>query len=416
MKRDKSVRYPSEGITPSATQLSFRGWRIPPRAPLSLKQVQDIYDRINWSFAADEVNRQQREYGTMGRESPISMCKALVLPYLTYIPSLTELARRLEEYDAYRVICGFQGRPPSRAKLWHFQNAPLLGEKKRNEVDQSRTIWFYEVLYRVLVRAVLVGDRLGLDLPFYCPADTEDQHQAQDILVESMLELVEYPGLKVHLFHGRDHAFPVFVRVAAPEQFASSYVMRAPPWWAGTKTEPDYLSYDDGASRSVRQYTACSAIIESSDGNILLGRRKAGYRPGDYALPGGRWRSGETLKECIEREIREETGLQVINLRPVSISFNRYPEANQECWSVGALVTDFTGSVTLREPDKCEGWSWYALDELPEPLFRPSQIVIDDRRQGRFAKITWEEIEDWIEKTQQEDAEPVPVTQLRLDL
>jgi 8-oxo-dGTP diphosphatase len=116
------------------------------------------------------------------------------------------------------------------------------------------------------------------------------------------------------------------------------------------------------------------------------------------------------------REVREETGLEAIDLRPISISFNRYHDGHAECWSVGARVTEFEGQVTLREPDRCEDWNWYSLDALPQPLFRPSQIIIDDYRLDRFPDITWDQIEDWIEKTKEDNAKPTPVSQLRLPL
>ena len=411
---------PPEVTEQSVPQLSFPGWETisTRKAYLDLEQVQAIYDRIDWSFAVDELNQQKRQYGRYGEKAPISMCKALALPYLTFIPSLGELARRLEEYDAYRVTCGFRGRAPTRAMLWHFQYAPLPGEKKRKregEVDQEKKKWFYKkILYQLLVRTVIVDNRLGLDLPFHYIEDAPELFEAGEELSRTTLELQEYPNLEFHLVHERNAPFPVEVYVFELGQFVDSYVMRPPPWWEEEKAKRHY--HDEGSeSRSLRQYTACSAIILSSENKVLLGKRKTGYKSGYYALPGGRWRSGETLKECLEREIKEEIGLQVIDLHPVSISFNRYYEdIYQECWSVGALVTEFQGQVTLREPERCEGWDWCDLDALPQPLFRPSQIIIDDYRFDRFPHITWEQMEDWIEKTKQDNAEPTSITQLRL--
>jgi 8-oxo-dGTP diphosphatase len=412
------VKGSPEVTAQSVAQLSFPGWETPTRhkAPLDLEKVQAIYDCINWSFAVDKLDQQGRQYGTYGEKTPISMCKALALPYLTFIPSLAELAVRLVEYDAYRVVCGFRGRPPTRAMLWHFQYAPLPGEKRRRQEgkrDKEKNTWFYEILYHILIRAVIVGDRLDFDLPFHYIEDVPELLETDDKLPSTTLKLQEYPNLEIHLVHRKQEYFPVQIRVFDLEQPVYSYVMRPPPWWGEEKDKQSY--HDEGSeSRSVRQYTACSAIIPSDNNKVLLGKRKTGYKPGHYALPGGRWKFGETLRECVEREIKEETGLEVVDLRPVSISFNRYQDGHQECWSLGALVTEFKGQVMLREPERCEGWGWYDLDALPQPLFRPSQIIIDDYRFRRFPNITWEQIEDWIEKTQKDNAEPTPTAQLRL--
>jgi ADP-ribose pyrophosphatase YjhB (NUDIX family) len=58
---------------------------------------------------------------------------------------------------------------------------------------------------------------------------------------------------------------------------------------------------------------AASAIVTDSDGRILLHRRRDNAM---WALPGGAMELGESLGDCVVREVREETGLQV---QPVSM-------------------------------------------------------------------------------------------------
>jgi ADP-ribose pyrophosphatase YjhB (NUDIX family) len=58
---------------------------------------------------------------------------------------------------------------------------------------------------------------------------------------------------------------------------------------------------------------AASAIVTDSDGRILLHRRRDNHM---WALPGGVLELGESLGDCVVREVREETGLDV---EPVGI-------------------------------------------------------------------------------------------------
>lgn len=65
-----------------------------------------------------------------------------------------------------------------------------------------------------------------------------------------------------------------------------------------------------------------SAIIENSKGEILIGKKPQGR--GVYLdcwhLPGGGLDKGETLGQGLIREIREETGLEIANIEPISFS------------------------------------------------------------------------------------------------
>jgi 8-oxo-dGTP diphosphatase len=70
-----------------------------------------------------------------------------------------------------------------------------------------------------------------------------------------------------------------------------------------------------------RPFVGVGAVIVNDDRVVLIKRR---YEPlaGRWSLPGGTVEVGETLEECLVREMREETGLDV-EVGPVIEVFDR---------------------------------------------------------------------------------------------
>jgi ADP-ribose pyrophosphatase YjhB (NUDIX family) len=73
-------------------------------------------------------------------------------------------------------------------------------------------------------------------------------------------------------------------------------------------TRTDYYN-DPNAPRANRIVPAATAVITNSEGKFLLQQRKDNSL---WALPGGKMEIGESITEAIVREIKEETGLDVV--------------------------------------------------------------------------------------------------------
>lgn len=60
-------------------------------------------------------------------------------------------------------------------------------------------------------------------------------------------------------------------------------------------------------------------LVEDQEGRYLLVRKPAGIGPykNTYLTPGGYINEGETADECVLRELYEETGVKVTNLKRV---------------------------------------------------------------------------------------------------
>lgn len=117
-------------------------------------------------------------------------------------------------------------------------------------------------------------------------------------------------------------------------------------------------------------------------GQVLLGKRKGSHGAGTWAPPGGHLEFGETFEECAIRETLEETQYILPPSAPAALVTNcLYPDEDKHYVTVGmrfAIDDDTTPVIVNTEPEKCEGWQWFAWTDLPEDLF-PSFVRIRDQ-------------------------------------
>ncbi len=104
----------------------------------------------------------------------------------------------------------------------------------------------------------------------------------------------------------------------------------------------------------------CSIGLVVKGDEILL-VRKPEWKPARYGLVAGFVEFGESLEQAMAREIAEETGIQVNNIRYVG----------SQCWPfpsqiMNGFVCDYvSGEIKLQEDELAEA-DWYRLDQLPE--------------------------------------------------
>lgn len=109
-------------------------------------------------------------------------------------------------------------------------------------------------------------------------------------------------------------------------------------------------------------------VFVERDGKFLFGKRKGSYGEGTWSLPGGHLEWMETPKDSCRREALEETGLKIYNLEKVTFE-NVFFSEDHHYVTLFYHTKDFVGYLENKEPEKCEGWEWFSLDEVPDPLF-----------------------------------------------
>ena len=117
-------------------------------------------------------------------------------------------------------------------------------------------------------------------------------------------------------------------------------------------------------------------ILIFKDGKILLGKRKGSNGEGEFAFPGGHLEYMESFKDCAERELAEECGVKVKNIR-FQLLANVVAYAPKHYVHIGLIADWESGEPKLLEPAKCELWAWYNIDELPTPMFEACKQSIN---------------------------------------
>ena len=124
-------------------------------------------------------------------------------------------------------------------------------------------------------------------------------------------------------------------------------------------------------------------VLAIRDGKILLGKRKNVYGAGAWGLPGGHLERGESMIGAAARELKEETDLVADKITFISLANNpRENEGKKHYIQLGFLAEGFSTEPKNMEPDRCEGWEWFKLDNLPEPIFRGHIKLIQLFKEG----------------------------------
>ena len=123
-------------------------------------------------------------------------------------------------------------------------------------------------------------------------------------------------------------------------------------------------------------------VMVLKDGKVLLGKRKGSHGEGEYAFPGGHLEYMESFESCARREVMEEVGIEIENVRFVRVA-NIQHYAPKHYIHIGLAAEWKKGEPKICEPEKCEGWDWYDLDHLPHPLFKTLPEDIESYKTGR---------------------------------
>ena len=118
-----------------------------------------------------------------------------------------------------------------------------------------------------------------------------------------------------------------------------------------------------------------AVIVRVRRGGEVLLARSPGFPPGLHSVLAGFVEPGESIEETVRREVREEVGIEVDNLRYFGSQSWPFPNS-----LMIAFTADYAGGELTPEPGEIEAAGWYAPDDLPPlpPRVSVARRMIDD--------------------------------------
>lgn len=113
---------------------------------------------------------------------------------------------------------------------------------------------------------------------------------------------------------------------------------------------------------------------------VLLGvRGNHSHGPNEWQLPGGKPDLWENPRMGAQRELKEETDLDVEenDLQFITWTDDRFPSHARHFVTLFFWTFDWVGEPKIMEPDKCLKIAWYPLNALPNNCMSGTRIAAE---------------------------------------
>lgn len=117
--------------------------------------------------------------------------------------------------------------------------------------------------------------------------------------------------------------------------------------------------------------------ILNDNRQLLLGKRKNSHGDGSWSPPGGHLEFMESVEECAKREVMEEIGITLKDVKEIVFTEDFYQDENKHYISIHVRAVMQDGKIEALEKDKCERWEWFDLNNLPNPIFISASNFLD---------------------------------------
>lgn len=112
-------------------------------------------------------------------------------------------------------------------------------------------------------------------------------------------------------------------------------------------------------ARHFPKISPCAIVLVRRDDELLL-VRNAAWPTGRYSLAAGFLSFGETLENCAAREVKEETGIDITDIRYVGSQSWPFPSQ-----LMAGFVANYAGGELVVDYNELEDARWFPINKLP---------------------------------------------------
>jgi 8-oxo-dGTP diphosphatase len=120
-------------------------------------------------------------------------------------------------------------------------------------------------------------------------------------------------------------------------------------------------------------------VIIERNGQVLLIKRTNVHGAGTWSTPGGHLEYGESPEECAIREVNEETGLNIGDVRFKGITNDLFEVSEKHYITIWMEGRHLAGEPVVNADGEASDIGWFSWDALPKPLFLPLQNFMEGK-------------------------------------
>ncbi|OGY32719.1 MAG: hypothetical protein A3C02_03745 [Candidatus Andersenbacteria bacterium RIFCSPHIGHO2_02_FULL_45_11] len=132
-------------------------------------------------------------------------------------------------------------------------------------------------------------------------------------------------------------------------------------------------------------------VIITKNDKVLLIKRTGSHGVGTWSCPGGHIDFGESIEQCAMRETKEETGLEIENIRFKAMTNDIFTSEHKHYVTIW-VAGEHRGGIQQIASHEATELSWFEWNNLPKPLFLPMQNLVEGKYYPLSSQVPQDEI------------------------